>query len=1073
MADNQIEIKIKVQAEELKTALDEASGVVQKSMEKISGDFELGFGQFKQASEKSLTESLGLIRGGMSQIASGISENLKTLSPHVAETMGELKAVMQGVFDEISEPVLRRLGDLAQKTGDRAGEINTVIRAKLSELKAGAAEKMQEFSGVIGEKLGHASVVAGVAGAMIAAALESKARKAAEGAADEMGKFAEYASGKISSGKAKIGEQLDKVGDLFEKHTKPWVEAISSKFDGVGEWIQGSLSKVTPHVSSAMSGIGGAVSGGLSRIASGIPGVVTALVGFSQKVGEAFQKAREFADVTAKLNNEAVSLGAKLGISATQAATLKLKLDQVGVSGDQYSKAFLHFSEAVRKNGDELKSMGVDVEKAKQGGTSLEEAFLAATTKINDFKPGLDQSKASMAMFGTETETVVKMQDMLAINTEDVLAKQRALGIEVGERSVEQTKKYDDAMGNLGLVLKAFQSTIGDALMPILTKLAEWFADIAPAAIVVLRGVVGGFAAMFWGFKESVTIAWEAICAVFNTSVGVIKSAAEFAWRALHLDFSGAVKAWQDGSKEIAAKVKGNMNTVVSSAEEAQKSLLALFDKSQKAADAPKSGSKEYGNPSGASSSPGGAPASKMSQYEKELEEERKKFTLSVAQEREYWKSKLAEAAKGSADYKAIQDKLKGLKGGGGSVGNPKSESKMGEYEGELHSQRLDYKKNNKQHEMEVADEIAYWTAIKDAAATNSSDVAKIDLKLKELRDKARDEEIKKAISTGQAAIDETLRTKQQELDLEKEDIRKRRALGEIEADDEIQLLKALEQKKYEEERRALDARRNLLIQQGQDAQNEQIKLADLDSKYKLAMRKSDNDLLIERLNKFKQMTQPIQQAFDSSLKGMLQGTMTFKQAMGNMGKALKDSAINAATDIVKNWIQTETAKTAASVLGAATRTTAEKTAASESVLATAWAAGKNILAAAWEAAANVYKAIASIPYVGPFMAPAMAIGAATVIGGYVGRIASAAGGYDIPAGVNPLTQLHEKEMVLPAKHADVIRSLSEGGTGGGAQPVNVNISAVDARSVKRLFMDHGGALTDSIRAQARNFRTV
>ncbi|MEW6561909.1 MAG: hypothetical protein AB1400_01575 [Pseudomonadota bacterium] len=53
MADNQIEIKIKVQAEELKTALDEASGVVQKSMEKISGDFDLGFGQFKQASEYS------------------------------------------------------------------------------------------------------------------------------------------------------------------------------------------------------------------------------------------------------------------------------------------------------------------------------------------------------------------------------------------------------------------------------------------------------------------------------------------------------------------------------------------------------------------------------------------------------------------------------------------------------------------------------------------------------------------------------------------------------------------------------------------------------------------------------------------------------------------------------------------------------------------------------------------------------------------------------------------------------------------------------------------------------------
>lgn len=41
----------------------------------------------------------------------------------------------------------------------------------------------------------------------------------------------------------------------------------------------------------------------------------------------------------------------------------------------------------------------------------------------------------------------------------------------------------------------------------------------------------------------------------------------------------------------------------------------------------------------------------------------------------------------------------------------------------------------------------------------------------------------------------------------------------------------------------------------------------------------------------------------------------------------------------------------------------------------------------------------------------------------------SAAGGYDIPSGTNPITQLHEKEMVLPAKYADSIRNMTEGGS--------------------------------------------
>lgn len=61
---------------------------------------------------------------------------------------------------------------------------------------------------------------------------------------------------------------------------------------------------------------------------------------------------------------------------------------------------------------------------------------------------------------------------------------------------------------------------------------------------------------------------------------------------------------------------------------------------------------------------------------------------------------------------------------------------------------------------------------------------------------------------------------------------------------------------------------------------------------------------------------------------------------------------------------------------------------------------------------------------------------------------ASAEGGYDIPAGQNPLTQLHEKEMVLPKQQADVIRGLAENGRSG--RSANVTYSPViniDART--------------------------
>jgi uncharacterized membrane protein len=70
----------------------------------------------------------------------------------------------------------------------------------------------------------------------------------------------------------------------------------------------------------------------------------------------------------------------------------------------------------------------------------------------------------------------------------------------------------------------------------------------------------------------------------------------------------------------------------------------------------------------------------------------------------------------------------------------------------------------------------------------------------------------------------------------------------------------------------------------------------------------------------------------------------------------------------------------------------------------------------------------ASIPIAGPGLAlAAMAAGFASVMG--MGRsVPSARNGFDIPSGVNPLTQLHEKEMVLPQEQADAVRSMAGGG---------------------------------------------
>ena len=63
-------------------------------------------------------------------------------------------------------------------------------------------------------------------------------------------------------------------------------------------------------------------------------------------------------------------------------------------------------------------------------------------------------------------------------------------------------------------------------------------------------------------------------------------------------------------------------------------------------------------------------------------------------------------------------------------------------------------------------------------------------------------------------------------------------------------------------------------------------------------------------------------------------------------------------------------------------------------------------------------------------------------------RIPSASGGFDIPKGLNPMTQLHEQEMVLPAHIANPLRDqLAQGpaaGQGGDGGTVVINATGGD-----------------------------
>ncbi len=191
---------------------------------------------------------------------------------------------------------------------------------------------------------------------------------------------------------------------------------------------------------------------------------------------------------------------------------------------------------------------------------------------------------------------------------------------------------------------------------------------------------------------------------------------------------------------------------------------------------------------------------------------------------------------------------------------------------------------------------------------------------------------------------------------------------------------------------------------------------------------------------------QPIANGFQTIFDSILDGGRNMGQVLGNVMKSILSS-------LVGMLIQLGLEKVAASIASHM----AEKPVKVAEVTNAAGVAGA-------EAAA----AMAGIPIVGPALAAAaMAETSALVLSSML-PLAAASGGFDI-GNFNPVTQLHAKEMVLPAYLAERIRNMTEMPT----QPTNVQvvISAVDSKSVERLFNDNQGALIQSIRTAVRNGR--
>lgn len=429
--------------------------------------------------------------------------------------------------------------------------------------------------------------------------------------------------------------------------------------------------------------------------------------------------------------------------------------------------------------------------------------------------------------------------------------------------------------------------------------------------------------------------------------------------------------------------------------------------------------------------------------------------------------------------------------------GKPKA-SRLPEFEAQLADLRTRFALENDLREMSKAQELDYWRNVRDTQDLSAKDRAALSKKisqveLESLREqrRARDAAAKEDLAQLkelQKAQEEAAK-QQAEVYGVRLDAAKAASLAQIDEAERVaeyeaglgliskeQLLAT--QRELAAERLAIETdylnQKRVLLEQDPDtnpAMLEQIEAqkAEIRRKYDAAIAENTRNQAAQSLQIWQSLTDRMGSLWDQGTQALLNGTLTWSNAMRAIGAQIVSWF---ATDVVgkqiKAWAVGELTKTTATQSGVAARTAAESAGALQSVATWAAASIKNIANSAWEAMAGAWKAMVGIPVIGPVLAPAVAAAAFAGVIGLAGNIRSAAGGYDIPAGLNPMTQLHEQEMVLPKDIANPLREnlAGGGGLGGG---LSVHITAMDSRDVYRALTE-GGALHKALKNLQRGF---
>lgn len=706
-----------------------------------------------------------------------------------------------------------------------------------------------------------------------------------------------------------------------------------------------------------ISGDGASAIAVMQQTAGAVTDGVDKMKGALSNVGEAFGKIQGyFAGLVAivaggkffkeainesnKLTGETTRLARTLGITAEEATTLNTALGDIYSDSDTYIGAFQKFAQQLRRNEDGLKDMGLATRDAQGNLRNANDVFGEAIKLVGEYKPGLDQTTAAQTLFGKSIDDVMKLQKLNNEVLEEARQKNAALGLIITDQNVAANKAYKAAMNDVNDVMTAVMKTVGDAVMPAFTELAQYLASTGPYVVNVFKGALTGLMLVF-----------RAVQAVVKTVAGVI-----FEFVSYTIDQVGNL------SDLIGAVLSGDFDRAAKSAVAMKDRIVSAFRNiKNEAVDAFSTAQEKFGG---------------------DLDR--------------LWGPKQAATVKQGSGTKRMAEKSE--------EAGPDKEMNLKAVEARLASQKLQFAMEHDLREMTKAEELAAYTDLLSQYKLSEGEKLAAAKKTATMRLDVLREERQQGIQLSQAAVEEYKAQSMARVDAVRQEAQYKVDTGQMTQAQLIQLDQQLENERYQITKTAVEQRLEILKNDPTKnvvaLQKLNDELAAVERQHAIQQRGLQLDAQKEQFKDWQGFFASIGNAFGNVVNGLVTRTMTLGQAV----KSLFSSLLASVGQFLAQMVAKRIAAWAI-----------EKTIGASEIATNAAVAGS-----------GAASAMASIPYVGPILALAAMATVFAAVSGLSTK--SARNGYDIPAGINPMTQLHEEEMVLPKEQADTIRNMGSGG---------------------------------------------